>query len=174
VSTGGLIGELSIEDWRWTLGVDLWGVIYGCHAFVPRLRAQGSGHVLNVASAAAFVAAPRMAAYNVAKAGVVSLSETLAAELYGTGVAVTVLCPTFFKTDVVRSGRFTDEKTRHLAERMIARGIAVEEVVAAALKAVERDEMYCVPMADGRWLWRLKRLSPDLYRRLMSRTVKKW
>ncbi|MCU0313836.1 MAG: SDR family NAD(P)-dependent oxidoreductase [Solirubrobacteraceae bacterium] len=174
VSTGGFIGELSLEDWRWTLDVDLWGVIHGCHFFTPRLRAQGSGHILNVASAAGFVAAPRMAAYNVAKAGVVSLSETLAAELEGTGVHVTALCPTFFKTDVVRSGRFTDERTRHLAEKMMAKGIPVEEVVRAALRAVERDELYCVPMADGRWLWRLKRLSPDLYRYLMSRTVKRW
>ena len=174
VSTGGLVGELSIEDWRWTLGVDLWGVIHGCHVFVPKLRAQGSGHVLNVASAAAFVAAPRMAAYNVAKAGVLSISETLVAELDGTGVNVTVLCPTFFKSDVVSSGRFTDEHTRHLAERMMAHGIPVEEVVAAALKAVERDELYCVPMANGRWLWRLKRLSPALYTRLIGRTTRKW
>jgi short-subunit dehydrogenase len=148
-------------------------VIHGCHVFTPRLRAQGSGHILNVASAAAFVAAPRMAAYNVAKAGVVSISETLAAELDGTGVGVTVLCPTFFKSDVVKSGRFADPRTRHLAEKMIRHGVSAEKVVAAALKAVERDEFYCVPMTDGRWMWRLKRLSPDLFRFLLQRTAGK-
>jgi NAD(P)-dependent dehydrogenase (short-subunit alcohol dehydrogenase family) len=97
VGAGGRIGELSIEDWRWT-DVDLYGVIHGCHVFVPILREQGRGHVLNVASAAGLLCAPHMAAYNVAKAGVVALSETLAAELAGSGVGVTVLCPTFFKT----------------------------------------------------------------------------
>jgi NAD(P)-dependent dehydrogenase (short-subunit alcohol dehydrogenase family) len=174
VSTGGLVGELSIDDWRWTLDVDLWGVIHGCHVFTPRLRAQGSGHFLNVASAAAFAATPRMAAYNVAKAGVVSLSETLAAELVETGVGVTALCPTFFQSDVVRSGRFTDERTRQLAERMMRHGIAVEEVVQAALRAVERGDLYCVPMANGRWIWRLKRLAPALYARLIGKTTQKW
>jgi short-subunit dehydrogenase len=173
VSSGGFIGELSLENWRWTLGVDLWGVIHGCHVFVPRLRAQGCGHVLNVASAAAFVTLPRMAAYNVAKAGVLSLSETLAAELDGTGVGVTALCPTFFKSDVVKSGRFADPRTRDLAERMFRHGIPAEKVVAAALEAVEKGELYCVPMADGRWMWRLKRLSPDLYRYLVQRTVRR-
>jgi len=174
VSSGGLIGELSIEDWRWTLDVDLWGVIHGCHVFTPRLRAQGGGHILNVASAAAFVAAPRMAAYNVAKAGAVSVSETLAAELTGTGVGVTVLCPTFFKSDVVKSGRFTDEHTRNLAERMMSKGIDVEEVVRAALRAVEHDDLYCVPMTNGRWLWRLKRLAPEWYTRRLGATTRKW
>jgi NAD(P)-dependent dehydrogenase (short-subunit alcohol dehydrogenase family) len=174
VSSGGYIGELPIDVWRWTLDVDLWGVIHGCHVFTPRLRAQGSGHILNVASAAAFVAAPRMAAYNVAKAGALSISETLAAELSGSGVGVTALCPTFFQSDVVRSGRFTDEHTRDLAQRMMKHGIPVEAVVREALRAVERDELYCVPMADGRWIWRLKRLSPAFYTWLLGRNVRKW
>src|SRR5262249_5674319 len=100
VSSGGAVGELPISDWRWTIEVDLFGVIHGCHVFVPRLRAQGHGHILNVASAAGLVSMPYMAPYNVAKAGVVALSETLDAELRGSGVGVTVLCPTFFQTNI--------------------------------------------------------------------------
>lgn len=174
VSSGGLIGELPIGDWRWTLDVDLWGVIHGCHVFTPLLRKQGHGHILNVAAAAGFVAAPRMAAYNVAKAGVIALSETLAAELAGSHVGVTVLCPTFFKSDVVTSGRFADSRTRVLAERLLSRGIEVDTVVQAALAAIERGALYCVPMADGRWLWRLKRLAPGLYMRALGSVVKRW
>src|SRR3546814_12836313 len=82
---------MRISDWSsdvcssdLTLGINLWGVIHGCHVFLPQLREQGRGGIINVASAAGFTAAPEMAAYNVSKAGVVSLSETLAAELSGT------------------------------------------------------------------------------------------
>jgi short-subunit dehydrogenase len=168
VSSGGRIGEQSLDDFRWTVEVDLFGVVHGCHAFVPLLRRQGRGHVLNVASAAGLVHAPRMAAYNVAKAGVVALSETLAAELAGSGVGVTVLCPTFFKTAIVSSGRFADADTRDLAEKLIARGIDAPTVARAALASVERGELYSVPMADGRWAWRLRRAAPGSFHRLVA------
>ena len=87
VGAGGTaIGDTDIDDWNWVLGINLWGPIHGCHVFAPILREAGYGGIINVASAAAFGAAPGMAAYNVSKAGVLSLSETLAAELSGTGV----------------------------------------------------------------------------------------
>ncbi len=168
VSSGGLIGELSLHDWRWTIDVDLFGVIHGCHAFVPRLKQQGHGHVLNVASAAGLLSAPRMAAYNAAKAGVIAVSETLAAELEGTRVGVTVLCPTFFETDIVRSGRFADEETKKMAHGLMKLARPVEEVVAYALDSVDRGELYSVPMADARLLWRIKRALPDSYRSLVT------
>ena len=84
----------ALDDWQRTLGVNLWGVIHGCHVFAPILRAAGRGRHHQRRLGGRFGAAPRMAAYNVSKAGVLSLSETLAAELAGTGVGVTVLCPT--------------------------------------------------------------------------------
>jgi short-subunit dehydrogenase len=161
VATGGLIGELPIEDWRWTIEVDLFGVIYGCHVFVPILKKQGRGHILNVASAAGLLSAPGMAAYNVAKAGVISLSETLGAELRGTGVGVTALCPMFFKTNIVEGGRFCDENLRTVGARLVNEGkMTAEDVARAAIAAVEKDQLYSVPMADGRWAWRLKRVMP--------------
>ena len=89
VGTGGKpIGRLPLEDWHWALNINLWGPIHGCHVFTPILReAEPSNRrrgIINVASAAAFGAAPGMGVYNVGKAGVLSLSETLAAELAGT------------------------------------------------------------------------------------------
>lgn len=172
VSSGGLVGELPIEDWRWTLEIDLFGVIYGCHVFAPMLKKQGRGNILNVASAAGLLCLPRMGAYNVAKAGVVALSETLAGEFEGTGVRVTVLCPTFFQTQIVSSGRFVDEGTRRMANKMMATARPVEEVVKAALHAVERGDLYAVPMADARWFWRLKRAVPESYRWLVGKGTK--
>ncbi len=169
VSSAGQVGELPIEDWRWTLEVDLFGVIHGCHVFVPLLRSQGHGHVLNIASAAGLLSAPLMGAYNVAKAGVVALSETLNAELVGSKVGVTVLCPTFFKTNIVSSGRFANEATRNMAQRFIEKGKTAEEVARAALASVDRGQLYALPMADARWLWRLKRAVPSTFSTLAGR-----
>jgi NAD(P)-dependent dehydrogenase (short-subunit alcohol dehydrogenase family) len=163
VSSGGAIGESPLEDWRWTIEIDLFGVIHGCHVFVPILRKQGRGHVLNVASAAGLLCAPTMGAYNVAKAGVVALSETLAGELSGTNVGVTVLCPTFFRTNIASSGRFPDSKTKERAEGLVAHGKDAASIARAALQSVEQGELYSIPMADGRWFWRLKRLSPTSF-----------
>ena len=106
------VGEIGFDDWEWALGINLWGVVHGCEIFAPQLRASGAGGFINVASAAGFAAAPLMAPYNVGKAAVMSLSETLSAELAGTGVRVTVLCPTFVKTNVALDGRITAEATQ--------------------------------------------------------------
>jgi short-subunit dehydrogenase len=172
VSSGGLVGELSIADWRWTIEVDLFGVIYGCHVFLPLLKKQGYGHILNIASAAGLLCAPRMGAYNVAKAGVVALSETIAAELAGSQVGVTVLCPTFFRTNIIADGHFADERTRQMAQRFMKGARPVEEVVAAALAAVEKNQLHALPMADARWLWRLKRLLPGSFSNVVSTGIK--
>jgi short-subunit dehydrogenase len=159
---------LPIEDWRWTLEVDLFGVIHGCHVFVPRLRAQGSGHILNVASAAGIVSPPRMAAYNVAKAGVIALSETLAAELEGSTIGVTVLCPTFFQTNIAAHGRFVDERFRELGKRLVERGPKADRIARAAIESVERGELYALPMAEARWLWTVKRFAPRAFSKIFA------
>ena len=171
VSSGGAVGESPIEDWRWTIEVDLFGVIHGCHAFVPRLRAQGHGHVLNVASAAGLVSIPNMGAYNVSKAGVVALSETLLSELVGTKIGVTVLCPTFFQTDIVKNGRYPSAKHQALAQKLVDGGTSAEVIAQAALKAVLANQFFCVPMLDGRWFWRAKRLAPSVFARLVGRVA---
>ncbi len=161
VGCGGRVGELSLADWRRCLDVNLWGVIHGCHAFVPRMRAQGSGHVLNVSAAAGLFAIPRMGAYAAAKAAVVSISETLAVELRGSGVSVSVACPSFFKTNVVHDGLFADAASRAAAQRLIGRvNVTADQVATECIEALERGELHLVPMADARWLWRLKRALP--------------
>jgi len=174
VSSAGRIGESQLEDWRWTIDVDLWGVIHGCHVFVPRLKKQRSGHVLNVASAAGLLCAPTMGAYNVAKAGVIALSETLSGELAGTGASVTVACPTFFKTDIVNSGRFSDPKLRDAATRLVNRGKEAEDIARETIRAVEAGDLYCVPMSDGRWMWRMKRAIPHSYGKVAGMIAKRF
>src|SRR5262249_32705460 len=145
--------------------------IYGCHYFVPKLRKQGSGHVLNVASAAGLLSGPAMAPYNVTKAGVVALSETLRADLAKDHIGVSVLCPTFFQTNIGRSSRGPNEM-KAVVEALLAAGkIQAEGVAQLAIDGCERDDLYITPHADGRWLWRLKRLMPDAFYSMMPKVV---
>ncbi len=159
------VGESPLSDWHRTLDVNLWGVIHGCHVFTPLLREAGAGGIVNVASAAGFTAAPNMAAYNVSKAGVVSLSETLAAELSGTGVAVTVLCPTFVRTNIF-DGELIEPAAAGLAKRIgNLVGFSPERVARMTLDAHDRGRLYVVPQPDAQLLWRTKRLAPTPYTR---------
>lgn len=165
---GNVVGATSMTDWSATLSVNLWGPIHGCEVFVPRLRERGFGGVINVASAASFGAAPRMAAYNVSKAGVLALSETLAAELSGTGVAVTVLCPTFVKTNIVDNPRIEESAAALAANLMKWTGVSPEYVARTTLNAHDRGQLYVMPQIDAKVLWRVKRLVPATFTRAMG------
>lgn len=169
VATGGApIGDLSIDDWRWTLGVNLWGVVHGCHVFVPRLRGAGRGGIVNVASSAAFAAGPGMGAYGVSKAGVLALSETLAAEVAADGLTVSVLCPTFVKTGIVEHAR-VDARTRRAGELgMRWTGRSADRVARQLLDAHADGDLYVVPQVEGKLLWSFKRHFPRLYLRMTT------
>jgi NAD(P)-dependent dehydrogenase (short-subunit alcohol dehydrogenase family) len=172
VGAGGrLIGDMSLDDWNWTLSINLWGPIHGCHVFTPILREAASDHprgIINVASAASFGAAPEMAAYNVSKAGVLSLSETLAAELSGTGVGVTVLCPTFVKTNIVESGRSTARSSDAANALMRWTGISAARVARDCLNTHDRGGLYCMPQLDAKIGWSVKRLAPETFTRTIG------
>jgi NAD(P)-dependent dehydrogenase (short-subunit alcohol dehydrogenase family) len=98
--------ELTLDDWEWVLEVNLNGVIYGIHAFLPRMRKSGEPcHIVNTASLAGLVYSPGMGPYNASKAAVVAISETLASECAGTNVGVSVLCPGWVNTRIDESER---------------------------------------------------------------------
>jgi short-subunit dehydrogenase len=99
----------------------------------------------------------------VSKAAVVSLSETMAAELAGSGVAVTALCPTFVRTNVVADGRITSGPSRLADELMRWTGFSPDRVARAALDAHDRGTLYVLPQLDARVIWHLKRHFPALY-----------
>src|SRR6201987_3409921 len=109
-NNAGVAGGESIEDgsidlWHRIIEINTFGVVYGCKAFVPVLRQSGGGHIVNISSVAAIVSAPEMASYNVSKAGVLSLSETLDAELAPPRVDVTVPGPGVFQSELGVEGR---------------------------------------------------------------------
>jgi NAD(P)-dependent dehydrogenase (short-subunit alcohol dehydrogenase family) len=166
VAVAGEVGKLPLGEWKRVLDVNLWGVIHGCHSFVPLLRRQGSGHVLNISSAAGLLSAPFMAPYNASKAAVVSLSETLLAELRPAGIGVSVVCPTFFRTNIAAAWHAEPDeegqRLRALAAMLVDRSpVGPDEIARACVRGVEEDAFYVVPMSAGRWLWRIKRLAPE-------------
>ena len=162
VAGGHPIGEASLDDWSWTLGINLWGAIHGCHVFVPILREAGFGGIINVASASAFGATPNLPVYSVSKAAVLALSTTLAAELSGTGVRVTALCPSFVKTDIMDRGRLTAESAEQGRKLMKWTGISPERAARKCLNTHDRGGLYCIPQLDAKFTWRLSRLAPTL------------
>lgn len=165
---GRRLEDIRMEDWQWILGVNLWGVIHGCHVFVPQLRAAGHGAVLNVASAASFGAAPMMGAYNATKAAVLAMSETMHAELAGSGVQVSVLCPTFVKTDIIRNARLPGEHGAKAQAMMDRQGMAPDVLVQRALDGLDDGRIHLLPQADARVSWLIKRMAPGLFTRGMG------
>ena len=107
VVRAGRLAELSIADWEWVLGVDLWSVIYGVKTFLPLIREAGEGHIVNTASSSGLQSAPEIGPYNVAKFGVVAISETLQLELIAEGspIGASVLCPGAIATRITESER---------------------------------------------------------------------
>jgi NAD(P)-dependent dehydrogenase (short-subunit alcohol dehydrogenase family) len=164
VADVGFVGDIPIENWERTINTSLWGAIYGCHAFVPRMRVQGGGHIVNTASAAGLMNLPEMGPYNVVKAGIISLSETLRVELAPFGIGVTVLCPSFIRTNLCDTVTCTDEWQTELVDALFRYArVTPEEVADCTLKAVKKKRMYVVPQFTPKWGWRLKRLNPGAF-----------
>ncbi len=162
---GPVADPTNLDAWRWTIDVDLWGVIHGCKAFLPHMIEHGEPcRVINTASMAGLSCAPMMGAYAIAKFGVVALSETLAMEMHmaDNGVGVSVLCPALVATRIAESNRNMPDDVRRLTsnpveERMresmkaaVAAGMAVELVGDAVLDAVHNDRFWILTHADKR------------------------
>ena len=156
VSAGGLMEEIPPADWDWVIGVDLMGVIYGIEAFVPHMKAHGEGsHIVNTGSMAGMLSPPHMGPYNACKHAVVTLSETLAVELAGSNIGVSVLCPGWVNTRINQSGRnrparfgppretpvAARERAAEIAE-LLRTGMDPTEVAARVVAAVRDNDLH--------------------------------
>ncbi|MPS62075.1 MULTISPECIES: SDR family NAD(P)-dependent oxidoreductase [Acinetobacter] len=169
VGLGGKFDEMSLEDWKWCMHVNLWGVIHGCHAFVPKLKKLGYGAIINVASAASYTAAPEMSVYNVTKAGVLALSETLSAELRKFNIKVNVLCPTLVPTNIIKNGRIPGRYSKLADHALMNYAMTTSDAVAAlTLNRLDRGQLYTTPQIDAKLFWLMKRTSPTLYAKFLG------
>lgn len=160
VAGGGPVGEFPLDDWEWLLRTNLFGPIYGCHFFIPQLKQQKSGHLINIASAAALVPVPEMAAYCVAKAGVKMLSEVVSNELKPFGVDVSVVMPEFFQTNLHERTRGTGTNKERARQLIQGAKYTADDVAKTVLAEAGRRELYITFPKSVQALWWLLRLSP--------------
>ncbi len=171
VGLGGGFLHTTLEDWEWIVGINLWGVIHGCHYFLPRMVARRSGHLVNVASAAGYVASEMLAAYSTTKFAVLGLSEALRDELAQHGIGVTTVCPGLINTPITRSSRMrgpdaTAEARQRIVDIYQRRNYGPERVARNILRAVQRNRAVA-PISPEAWLmYYMKRFTPGLVGRL--------
>lgn len=156
IGIGGAVDEMSLDDWRWTIDVDLWSVIYGVRTFLPILKEQGEGHITATSSMAGLLGGPVLGAYHVAKHGVVALMDTVRIELKiaQSPVRASVLCPGPVDTEITRSERnrptdLAPHETSELEERFwtsltseLAKGMSPDEVGELVLEAVQNERFW--------------------------------
>jgi NAD(P)-dependent dehydrogenase (short-subunit alcohol dehydrogenase family) len=153
VVRAGRLAELSVADWEWVLGVDLWSVIYGVKTFLPLIREAGEGHVINTASSAGLQASPEIGPYNVAKFGVVALTETLQLELRAekSPIGASVLCPGAIATRITESERNrpyaadeteTNQRFQASASKIVGKGKSPKSVADRIVEAIRARQFW--------------------------------
>ena len=161
VAVIGGVHEHTLADWQWVVNVNLWGVIHGVRAFLPRMLAGGDeGHIVNTASMAGLTTAPFMSVYDVTKHGVVALSEAMykEAQVTGSPIGVSVVCPGLIDTNIMRSSRNRPEalaehgKAGPMAQAFgqglsdrLAGGYPPSEVAEQVIQGVREGRFYIVP-----------------------------
>ena len=173
VAAWGGLDKATHRDWQWVLGVNLWGVIHGIEAFVPRMIAGGQrGHIVNTASMAGLIASQGLGVYNTSKYAVVGLSETLAKDLKPYGIGVSVLCPMGVETRIRESERsrpasLRNESAPEPAVELIGRYLSPETVAGMVLDAIRRGELYVITHDEG--LEPLRRRFERMQQSILSR-----
>jgi NAD(P)-dependent dehydrogenase (short-subunit alcohol dehydrogenase family) len=163
VAAAGTAIETSMDDWKWMIDINLLGAVRVAKAFLPMMTAVGSGHVVNVASVAGIVQSPGMACYNVAKAGMIALSETMKSELEGFGIGVTVACPSFFKTNLMESYR-GPEPGNSVADKLMTRSrLTADDIADSIVSAVEKNELFVFGHREAGVAYHFKRLLPGAF-----------
>ena len=164
VGVYGGLETATYRDWQWIIGVNLWGVIHGLLAFLPRMIREGQqGHIVNTASMAGLVATQGLGVYNTTKYAVVGLSETLAKDLRPYNIGVSVLCPMGVATRIRESERNRPEPLRNpsgqamrepthaggMGTRLMGQTLTPDEVADQVIAAIRRSQLYIITHAEG-------------------------
>ncbi len=160
----------NLDDLEWIVGINFWGVVYGCKYFLPVLLEQDEAHIVNLSSMFGFIGVPGQSSYCATKFAVRGLSEAMYAELSGTNVGVTSVHPGFIKTSIVSSSRSDDEGLRQRSHDLFARiGSPPERVARGIVKAIARRRLRVIVTPEARVTEWVKRLFPTGTQRLIAR-----
>jgi NAD(P)-dependent dehydrogenase (short-subunit alcohol dehydrogenase family) len=163
IASVGPMVDTTMEEWRKILDIDLMGVVRGCRLFLPAMLAARSGQIINTASFAGLAGAPGMMTYGVAKAAVVALSEQLRAETHHHGVRVSVICPAFFRTNLLETAFASDKVKAKVIKLMDTSPDTLDGVADKVFAAAERGDFMIIPTEREPMRWRLKRWLPGVY-----------
>jgi NAD(P)-dependent dehydrogenase (short-subunit alcohol dehydrogenase family) len=168
VAGGGRLDVAGLDEWQWITEINLFGAVRGTRTFVPVFKRQRSGTILNVASLAGLVHPAGMASYNAVKAAVVALTETTGHELAAYGVTAHVVCPSYFRTNLMASMRGRDEALAQVMSHLVdSSPTSAADVAAAVLDGLDRGEELIVPDPAARQAWALKQQDRRAYDAVM-------
>jgi NAD(P)-dependent dehydrogenase (short-subunit alcohol dehydrogenase family) len=157
VAGGGRVDRCTLEEWQWITEINLFGLVRGTKAFVPMLKEQGSGHLVNVASLAGLVHPGGMGSYNATKAAVVAFTETCGHELASYGIRASVVCPSYFRTNLMDSMQGSDEVVGRVVGGLVERSqVSADDIAAAVLAGIDAGEDVIVPDEAARQAYFLK------------------
>ncbi|KRF16461.1 short-chain dehydrogenase [Nocardioides sp. Soil797] len=157
VAGGGRLDVATLDEWQWITEINLFGPVRGTRTFVPMFKDQRSGHIVNVASLAGLVHPAGMASYNAVKAAVVALSETTGHELAPYGVRCSVVCPSYFRTNLMDGMKGSDKALGTVIGQLIEGSpFTAEDIAAAVLEGMDRGDDVIIPDEAARGAWDLK------------------
>lgn len=169
VAVGGAFLDISLDDWDWLLGINLRGVVHGCHFFVKPMVARRSGHIVNISSILGIVPAPNVTAYVASKFAVFGFSQSLRTELEPHGIGVTAICPGMINTAIVADGRMAGEagsRKAGVVDRFRTKGLPPSRVAEAILEAVRSNTAVRTVGRDAWLLHQLARVAPRTLQRV--------
>jgi NADP-dependent 3-hydroxy acid dehydrogenase YdfG len=171
VAVGGAFLDTSLDDWDWLLGINLRGVVHGCHYFIPKMVARGAGgHVVNISSILGIYPAPNVTAYVASKFAVLGLSQSLRAELEPHKIGVTAICPGLINTAIVADGRLAaglDGRRTRMTETF-KKGLSPERVADAIVEAVRTNPAVRTVGKDAWAIHQLIKVAPRAMQKLGS------
>jgi NAD(P)-dependent dehydrogenase (short-subunit alcohol dehydrogenase family) len=172
IGVAGEVRDLSLDHWRKCIDINLWGVIYGTTAAYAAMLRQGSGHIVNTASAAGLIGEPGLAPYSVTKSAVVALSTALRAEAEALGVRVSVVCPGYVDTAIYENAIGAKIDKDEFLAKLPVRLVTAPDAARAILRGVERNESIVVFPFYARLAWWLTRINPSalagFHRRMLA------
>lgn len=172
IATTGMMVDCTSEQWDRAINLNLNSVFRGCHFWLPLISENGPGHVVNTASFAGIAQAPSMISYNVSKAGVIALSETLRAELGYRNIGVSVICPAFFKTNLLDSMSPSESGVKPLVEKWMKESkIDATDIANDVLKGIETNQLMVISHDYARNAYRFKRFFPKTYMKQLIKRV---
>jgi NAD(P)-dependent dehydrogenase (short-subunit alcohol dehydrogenase family) len=168
VAGGGRLDVATLEEWRWITEINLFGVVRGTRTFVPMFKTQRSGHIVNVASLAGLVHPAGMASYNAVKAAVVALTETTGHELAPYGVTASVVCPSYFRTNLLASMQGADTAIAGVVEHLVESApFTADDIAASVIAGIDRGEELIIPDYVAQSAWDQKQRNRELYDQVM-------